>query len=176
MSIRTRPFTAVAVIVGLLAAQGVAEAALPATHNQTIVTSSSIGGVKLGQTLAQAKAAWGVHGGSCKTSPPTVICRYAGRKGDGGGAFVTLNGKVETVAISATPKPGSHSLNFSTPMARFKTSKGIGLGADIAAVKRAYPHALRLHPGTAYGLFSGRNQTLFSFTGTKLGLIQVHAS
>ena len=144
-----------------------AQAALPATHNHTIVTNTSIGGLKLGQTLNQAKAAWGRNGGSCtRHGRAEVYCKYAGPR-NRYGFFVVLGGKVQSVVISATSSPGS--------LSSFKTSKGIGLGATVAALKRAYPGALRLHPGVAYALFAGQHDTLFSFSGGKLVLIKVHA-
>jgi len=140
---RVRVSLLASVVLALVLAAG-AQAALPTTHSTLIVPVKSLAGVKLGASLASATSAWG-KGGTCSDSG----CNYESAKDkDGTASFI--------VAQTSTPAPikvvkvsieaGLMSLaygakkNFDTPLDRFKTANGIGIGSTVSKLKQAYPH------------------------------------
>ncbi len=142
-----------------------AQAALPTTHSTLIVPVKSLAGVKLGSSLASATAAWG-KGGTCSDSG----CNYESTKDkDGTASFIvaqtstTAPIKVVKVSIEAGLASLAYGAkkNFDTPLDRFKTAKGIGIGSTVANLKHAYPGLKK--PST--GLFDlagpGESVTLF---------------
>jgi hypothetical protein len=157
---------AIAVAAALPAVAG---AGLPKQGNTLIVPNKSIGGIALGAKAAQVTAAWG--GGKCE-----LQCVFEGPKSATGGpaaASVLLEKKSESapakvwlISLNAGTKlRGNDSVpDFDTPLANFKTSKGIGIGSTVAELVKAYPKAKR-HPvgESAYYSLSGPGEIATNF-------------
>ena len=131
-----------------LALPAAAQAALPKTTNTLIVPGKSIGGVALGGSVASVTKAWGPNK-TCEYQ-----CLYEGKAGPTESAALGSTlletgakggaAKVWEVFIDVgqndtgtNPTP-----NFNTPLTRFKTAKGIGLGSKVSELKQAY-HAAK---------------------------------
>lgn len=145
-----------------LALPAAAQAALPKTTNTLIVPGKSIGGVALGGSTASVTKAWG--------SNPTC-CLYTEKVGPTESAALG-NALLETGAQGGASKvweifidvgennTGTNPTpNFNTPLTRFKTAEGIGLGSKVSELKRAY-HGLKKQVVVA-GL------TLYTIKGAK---------
>jgi len=142
-----------------------AQAALPTTHSTLIVPVKSLAGVKLGASLASATASWG-KGGTCSASG----CNYESKNDkDGSAGFVvaqtsaTAPIRVVKVSIEAgvTSLAYGAKKNFDTPLDRFKTAKGIGIGSTAAKLKHAYPHLKKPITGLYELAGPGESLTLF---------------
>jgi hypothetical protein len=136
-----RQFGTAALAAGLVAlvAAPAADAAFPKFKDKTIVVGKSIGGVKLGSTIAKGKVAWGTAGGACLT-PTSCFYRLKGDSNGtkGEGIFDASSGKIVNINIKApTRSKGGHT--YTAPFTTPKTSKGIGIGSTLAQVKKAYP-------------------------------------
>lgn len=57
--------------------------------------------------------------------------------------------------VGSTLKP-----NFKTPLTKFKTAKGIGLGSSLKELRQAY-HAVKKVTATAYELFGPKESSTF---------------
>ncbi len=140
--------------VAALAAPLSANAALPKTTNKLIVPNRSIGGVTLGARPSQVTRAWGPNS-ECVS---TCVYQARAKSGESGAVASALleqrrKGtpyKVWNVFISVGEKTvGTRAVpNFKTPLTKFKTRKGIGLGSNVRALKRAY-HGLKRENATA---------------------------
>jgi hypothetical protein len=151
-----------------LALPAAAQAGLPKTTNTLIVPAKSLGGVALGGSPTAVTKAWG------KNKQCEYQCLYEGKnpgelgsvllESDANGAnykvwsvFITVS---ETI-VGTTTKP-----NFETPLTRFKTSKGIGLGSSKRELTQAY-HGLK-QLGAESGIFQymlkGPKESFTSFT------------
>ncbi len=158
---RTIPACAVLVALAIPAS---AAAKLPSFPSSSIVPKVSIGGVSLGQSQKKAKAAWGTKGGTCTFDQNFGSCTFeAGTSGTA--QWTADDGKVTSVRIY-TGSSGS-TPNFKTPLTALKTSKGIGIGSTLKAVKQAYPTGkgdktywaiggARLKPYTTFIVSAGR--------------------
>jgi hypothetical protein len=151
-----------------LALPAAAQAGLPKTTDTLIVPAKSLGGVTLGSSSTAVTKAWG------KNKQCEYQCLYEGRnpgelgsvllESDANGAsykvwsvFITVS---ETI-VGTTTKP-----NFETPLSRFKTSKGIGLGSSQKDLVAAYHGLKKLGAGSgvfAYTL-KGPRESFTSFT------------
>ncbi|MBS1891956.1 MAG: hypothetical protein JST59_11730, partial [Actinobacteria bacterium] len=129
--------------LALLAAPSVAGAALPTTTDTLIVPAKSIAGVALGASAKSVIKAWGKDEG-CEYQ-----CIYEGAAGKDetpslAGVLLEKSAagsaKVWSVYIDAgqSSAGGKSVPDFDTPLSRFKTAKGIGLGATVGELKRAY--------------------------------------
>ncbi|HEY2716231.1 MAG TPA: hypothetical protein VGI73_08435 [Solirubrobacterales bacterium] len=157
--------------LALLVLPPVAGAALPKTTDTLIVPAHSIGGVSLGATPKAVIRAWG------KDDACEYQCLYEGTAGES--ETPSLAGVLLEKSASGAPKvwgayisvgentAGATSQpNFTTPLAKFKTSKGIGLGSTVAELKRAYPAAKKEGSTVLYSyLLKGPREsgTTFSF-------------
>jgi len=142
-----------------------AQAALPKTNNTLIVPGKSIGGVALGGSVGSVTKAWGPNK-TCEYQ-----CQYAGAAGPtetaalgtalletgaNGGPFKVWEIFIDVGQNDTGTNPTP---NFNTPLTRFKTAKGIGLGSKVGELKQAY-HALEKQTVVA-GL------TLYTIKGPK---------
>lgn len=156
-----RPILAIIVVAGCALPAG-AVANVPSSGPRVIKAYSSIDGVSLGESYAAARAAWGkpVGGRSgCTTSTSEHYCFYDdGTRGTAG--FFTYKGRVVQVYIAVyfLGKPNWRR----TPLDRYQTPSGIGLGSTYAAVKRAYPGGT--FGGNGSYLVHGRHGTEMGFT------------
>ena len=142
-----------------LALASAAPAALPSPSSDAIVVGHSIGGVAIGQTLARARAAWG-PGASCRIVSGSGTCEYEGSSTSAAvepayGGFVVRHGRVVEVHIDSAFVPDTQTYETSGALTGLRTSAGIGIGASIAAVRRAYPKARARAGGLIYALTSG---------------------
>lgn len=141
----------IAVVLGAilaLALPATAGAALPKPSTTLIVPGKSIGGVALGATATKVKKAWGntkdcefqcvyeggKNGDETATNADVLLEEPASKKGPAKvwRVFLTVGQK----KVGENFKP-----DFNTPLAEFKTSKGIGIGSKISEVQSAYPSA-----------------------------------
>ena len=141
----------VGVALSLLLPVSVAHAALPTTHKTLIVPGKSIGGAKLGSTLTDAAAAWG----KTECNDRDGECTYEGK----GSARVECS-------PALTPPTGLSCIvvaefitarvfgepDFKTPLARFKTSNGIGIGSTLKQLRHAFQH-LKNEGGGVYSTY-----------------------
>jgi hypothetical protein len=146
------------VVVGCM--PSAASAVLPTIHNTLIVPGGSIGGITVGASLQEVNATWG---GNCVSS---VECVWDGKR-QGCAQIAMTNpqtqldiehlgaGRVKTIVLDYLTHVG-HNPTYKTPLARFRTAKGIGIGSSINSLLKAYPHAKRVHypemqgPGRVY--------------------------
>jgi hypothetical protein len=147
-------------LTAALCAPALANAKLPKPKTTVIKPGRSIAGVKLDMTKAQAFAAWG----STSCLAPTV-CEWhgPGKAGQQEVASISLvNGKVVEITIKAAVVGTATQGIRLGALARWKTSKKIGLGSKRSAVAKAYPTA-RANAGEAvngYDLFAGSRPDL----------------
>jgi len=173
----------------LLALPSVATAALPRTGNTLIVPGKSIGGVTLGTSAAKVKQAWG----PAKNCP--YQCLYLGAAPKGGSAALgsvllestgtttpadPKDARVWNAFIVAGNKlVGKTSVpDFSTPLTRFKTAKGIGLGSTTRQLKTAYRGLKKFQgAGAAVYTLSGKGtiETQFTLIGGRITSIAVRS-
>jgi hypothetical protein len=138
-----------------LALPAAAQAALPKTSNTLIVPGKSIGGVALGGSLSSVTKAWGPNK-ACEYQ-----CLYEGKAGAGetpslGSVLLETKtsggpGKVWMIFINVAQKTIGDKLvpDFNTPLTRFRTAKGIGLGSKVTELKQAYHSAKKSSTGTS---------------------------
>jgi hypothetical protein len=152
-----------------LALPAAAQAGLPKTGNTLIVPAKSLGGVTLGASSKSVVKAWG------KTSECVYQCTYEGKNsGEIGSALLESKTTTSTpkvwnvfIAVSQTLVGKTEKPNFSTPLTRFKTSKGIGLSSKLSELKAAY-HGLKKTTSLAGGIsayeLKGPKESFTSFT------------
>jgi hypothetical protein len=156
----------------VLTAVAGAQAALPTTHTNLIVPVKSLAGVKLGSSLAAATAAWG-KGGTCNEGG----CQYGNTTSKVGEASFQLaqtstTAPIEVVRVGieagVTNDTASAKKEFNTPLDRFKTAKGIGIGSTLSALKHAYPHVKSSSAVGSVSVYTllgpGESFTLFEVT------------
>lgn len=134
-----------------------AQANLPAPPTKLIVPFESVGGVKLGESYAAARAAWGKAKGGTSNCTPGLGCYYDDGRG-GHAQFTCQNNRVTNVYIAAYL---GAKVSYSKSLAAWHTSKGVGLGSSFSKLKHAYP-AGKENTGGYYAL-SGPHKTLTFF-------------
>jgi hypothetical protein len=162
---KLRPATFIAALLALAMLPALAQASLPSIHSTLIVPNKSLGGVKLGSSLAAATGAWG-KGGTCSISS----CSYTttgDRTGDASFlvAATTVGGPERVVSVSIEAgllgtTGVKHSYN--TLLTRFRTAGGIGLGSTLAQLHHAYHH-LAKEAGADYFTLKGPGESFTSF-------------
>ncbi len=158
-----------AILVLALVVPAAAQASLPSTKSTLIVPAKSLGGVKLGSSLAAASGAWG-KGGTCGEAS----CGYEG-KSKGEASFLLSANKVVEVNITLGRIGTTTKLNFNTPLTQFKTAKGIGLGSTVSQLKRAYS-GLKKETAYYYALpGAGTSATGFSIVSGRVDSIRLQS-
>jgi hypothetical protein len=159
-----------------LALPAAAQAALPKMSNTLIVPGKSLGGVALGGSTASVTKAWGPNPaceyqclyegkvGPTESAATASALLEAGAKGGGNKVWEVF------IDVGQTNTGTNPTPNFNTPLTRFKTAEGIGLGSKVSELKRAY-HGLKKQvviPGlTLYTIKgSGKIATIFSVGAT----------
>jgi hypothetical protein len=167
--------TAVGAALTALVLAGSAQAATPKLANKLIVPNKSVGALKLGQSAAAAKTAWG--NGACLSSG---LCTFGKRPTPASGyasyslASVTAGAPkaVATIWLEVGPF-GAAKLNYKTPLTKFKTSKGIGLGSTKAQLLHAYPHMTSEQADIYIIPDSETVETIFGIKGGRVYLIAI---
>lgn len=157
-----------ALVLGAMLAPA-AEAKLPTPSVKTIVTGKSVAGVKLGMTLSAAKKKWGA-GSKCGAGafgPGASQCTWSVTSSPQSPKLILLaiGGKVRAISIDG----GTGGADIKA----FKTSKGVGIGSSLSALKAAHPGL-----GSSLGpdnpsLGSGATITSFYVKGGHVKSIQV---
>ncbi len=147
-----------ATFIAALALVPAAEAALPKFSSKKIVIHTSIAGAKVGGSPTAARKAWG-GGGVCE---PNTCWWRIGRQdlSKGEARYNFAGGKILSVQLDLPPDANGR-ISFKTPLAALKTDKGIGLGATVAQLKKAYPKAKDQGGGFSFILKKGTRETTF---------------
>ena len=147
----------------LLTIPAIVSARTPQFRSTRIVPGRSVGGVSLGMTVEQVRAAWG-PGGSCKPARHPWICAWDGI-GTQASIDVSLR-KGRVAGFSLTPGSDGHDPRFEGSVGRLRTAARIGLGSSEAALVAAYPALKTLTGvrdiGVTYELRTGKHRTQFA--------------
>ncbi len=157
----------------VLALPAAAQAKLPSPKSKTIVFGKSIGGVKLGMSLAAAKKAWG-KGGKCADTSAQIRqtrCDWLDKK-NGDANFTVSNGRVTYIGLSPAVSSKTQKAKLSGPIAKFRTSKHIGMGSTLKALRKAYPKA-RDGAADTLAIRSGDVTTAFGNQGGRIAGISI---
>ncbi|MBN9621344.1 MAG: hypothetical protein J0H06_00080 [Actinobacteria bacterium] len=179
---RTWSRTGLPIVVGLLSliaclVPGGAAAALPKASSTLIEPGKSIGGVALGASPTSVTKAWGpgcaetscTYSAASKTGQSPALALVGFEKTGSKFAAWEMSITVGSIISGAKPTP-----EFDTPLADFKTSKGIGLGSTATELKRAY-HAAKKQIDTDNGIaiytLKGKGEITTNFTVGTAGKI-----
>jgi hypothetical protein len=151
-------------VAAALATPTLAQAvSLPTAKSTLIVPAKSLAGVKLNSSVAAAVAAWG-KGGSCTPGG----CEYGTPSSSLGTANFIAGKRSETgpvlvvdISISVGRTGPNLKPNFKTPLARYATASGIGLGSTVKELKHAYPHLVS-EQGKVF-LLKGAGESMTTF-------------
>ena len=132
---RVKAFTAVGTITLLL----VAPASATAPRAGVLVPGKSLGGLALGATPAQVRAAWGLRHGTCRgCRAPTWYFNFKHFEPEGAG--VTFRGR-RAVALFTLWAPRA-----------WRTDRGLNIGDDVSRATTLYRGLVRITCGTYYAL------------------------
>jgi hypothetical protein len=181
---RTRIVIVLGVVLAL-ALPVVAQAGLPKATNTLIVPAKSLGGVALGSSTSAVTKAWGKNK-KCESSG--FSCVYEGKNsGELASAVLETANEGATykvaavfITVSETLKGTTLTPDFNTPLTKFKTAKGIGIGSTMKELQRAYPKAKKDTLGGGFFVFAlagpGTSFTEFQIShgGIKTIAIRAH--
>ena len=100
-------------------------------------------------------------------------CTWADAK-NGSAEFTVTNGKVTAIALRPGFDIKKQRATLSGPATAFKTSKGIGIGSTLKALRKAYPKAMDGAANT-FVIFSGKISTSFDFDHGRISVIGINA-
>jgi hypothetical protein len=167
---------AIAGFTAVLSLAGAAQAALPTTHNTLIVPGKSIGGAKLGSTLSQAAGVWG----KSECNDLDGECSYEGKgfaRVECSSTLPPPTGLACAVIIEFISARTFGPPNYATPLTRFKTPRGIGLGSSLTQLHHAYPHLKK--EGSGYVTYTlagpGKSSTQFTVYKGRVSAILIEA-
>jgi hypothetical protein len=150
---------ALAVLAGAIAVSAPAALAnLPSQHDKRVVPFKSIGGVRIGDSFAAARGAWGKPSGPSHCDG-TSSCTYEAKNGEAVfdvGTHGVFDVYIEINLNTVHP-------SWKTPLTAFHTSKGIHLGSTLAQIKAAYPGGGAVNTGGYYGVKGPHRTELFFF-------------
>jgi hypothetical protein len=180
-------FIAVSTMVAALAATGASSAiaSLPTTKNKTIVPGVSLGGIKLGMSMSQAAKVWKDSAGddNCFTDGGTTTCIFELAESSAsyhtGNVFYTGVKKVETIGVEA-PGAALEKPNLTSSLNKYKTAKGVGIGAPLGKLKTEFGKKLKSKGGDGpYSSYEakgpGKASTSFTLYGGKVESLIVSA-
>ena len=153
----------VVTVLVVLGVGTVAMARLPSLRSDLIVPGKSIGGLALGDTVAQANLIWG--SARCSSFPKDNLIQCA-MDGSAVNYFAKWRTKrIYSIAIFGTDRAGPLDRNH------LHTQSGIGLGSTETEVLAAYPHAkvLSSHGRVAIQLSTGHGRTGFGLNYVRNG-------
>jgi len=150
----------------------VAAARLPTFASKRIVLGKSIGGARPGMTLAAAQKAWGPGGISeagdaCQESGRTSCIWTGGSVRERAILSLADDGTVKAVRILGGPR---------SPLAKLKTSRGLGLGTKNSVFFKTYGQfgsTVGLGAPTGSGIAYILNKTVFYGSATSRRIIGV---
>lgn len=126
-----------------------AASALP-PYRGVLVPGKSLGGLRLGSTAAQVKAAWGSAFGACRgCGQPTWYFNYRPFHPEGAGVAFH-KGRVEAIFTLWSP-------------AGWRTTRGLQLGANVAEITTVYGPLTRTECGSYYVLVLPRGHAVNVF-------------
>ena len=132
-------------------------AALALPQHGILVPGKSLGGVRLGATEAQVRAAWGPRAGVCRGCRRRTLY-FTYRRFDEVGAGVELRAGRAVALFTLALPPG------------WRTDRGVRLGDSTISVNGAYGALPRIDCGHYYALVQRRRNvaTAFYFKGDTL--------
>jgi hypothetical protein len=153
---------AVLVAIGIPVAQ--AHAKLPKSKSKAIVINRSIGAVKIGAKYKTVQQKWGKNK-SC-AGAFTFTCYYSGSITQGSADVIQLGQRIKSVHIGLGADMAGNPV-FTSPLMKYKTNKGIGLGSTETELKAAYPLAYKTAADAlAYGT-PGQVRTYFALSADR---------
>jgi hypothetical protein len=166
----------------VLALPAVALASFPKFKKTLIVPNKSVGPLRLNVSYATAIKEIGTSkGGGCTKAGG---CHW-GTVATGGFAFFMVAPRagatptVTAVTIAVPEDPSTSAARFTGPLMKFKTSKKIGLGSTVKAIKHAYP-GIKAYPTSKtsgqyviYGKGSVTKRPSTSFTVTNGRVVDI---
>ncbi len=173
---------AAGLLMALLPAASALGASFPKPASNLIVVPKSIGGISLGMPEGKARAAWGKKRGSCQTFSNGVSgCEYGDASSPAGFAYLEFRKhKVSGVSIGAGyRKDGSQKTSAAPVLMKLKDENGIGIGAKLSKVRRAYPKGTQSgkpsEPAFGYRLKAkGKSSMTFGIAGSNKKVFSVY--
>ncbi len=185
---RSRPLRFFASAASIVAIGAIFAAAafssLPTTKNKTIVPGVSVAGVKLGMSLSKAAKLWKDSEGddNCFPGTPTEtwcifeIVRSSAQLNTGNISY-TGKKKVERISIRA-PFTATEHPDFNTQVNKYKTKKGVRIGAPLGKLRSEFGKKLKRTGGAnAYSSYEakgpGKAITEFGLIGGRIERISI---
>lgn len=146
----SRPVALAAACLLLAALAPAAQAALPKTKTNKIVPGKSVAGVELGMKMKRAAKVWKMEeGSSCFQifGSKDLSCMFelmssSANYNTGNISYEGQKGKTVKRIVIEAPDPGTGP-DFSSKMNRYKTSKGVGIGATKRKLSNEFGNKLK---------------------------------